>query len=50
LTDLVVFISAFMGWTSSSKMREAPPKAAPSGGLMMMGAEKVKQKRGFANG
>jgi len=49
-TDLVVFISAFMGWTSSSKMREAPPKAAPSGGLMMMGAEKVKQKRGFANG
>src|SRR4029453_4562923 len=33
-----------------SKMREAPPKAAPSGGLMRTRSKKVKQKRGFANG
>jgi hypothetical protein len=26
LIDLVVFISAFMGWTSSNKMHEAPPE------------------------
>jgi hypothetical protein len=39
-----------MGWTSSQKMQEAPRKAAPSGGLMLIGGQKVKQKRGFADG
>src|SRR4026207_1094877 len=50
LIDLVVFISAFMGWTSSQKCGRRRERATPSGGLMLMDGQKVKQKRDFADG
>jgi hypothetical protein len=47
LIDLVVFISAFMGWTSSSKMHEAPPGGSAAGRANAEGRRESQAKAGL---
>ncbi len=51
LIDLVVFISAFMGWdlfVENAKRR--PPREAPSSGLIAARGPKVKQMQAIRDG
>ena len=50
LTDLVVFISAFMGWFPSFKTGKRRLAGSAVAGLIAGRGQKVKQKRAFLDG